>query len=313
MITIFTIPKAFDGHIGVIQRNAIGSWVRLNSQCQVILCGNDPGTEEVAKEFNVQNIPHVERNEFGTPLLSSAFLEVKKAAFNNLLCYVNADIVFLSDFIASVRRVKMKQCLILGNRWNVDIRDSIDFGLENWELQLRERVKEMGSLQAPVGSDYFVFRKDEALADIPPFAVGRPGWDNWFIYNARKKQYKVIDASQAIMAIHQNHDYAHIDLEKLGESGKINWEGWEGPEIRKQKELLRTHQSVDHQEFFTLLDATHILTDERVNTALGYNHLRRAFDTLPVFFPRLRPIVDFVNKHVIAKMRKYRHSWLTRQ
>jgi len=29
VFTLFTIPKAFKGHIGVIQRNAIGSWAQL--------------------------------------------------------------------------------------------------------------------------------------------------------------------------------------------------------------------------------------------------------------------------------------------
>ena len=30
MLTIFTIPKPFVGHIGVIQRNAIISWLNLS-------------------------------------------------------------------------------------------------------------------------------------------------------------------------------------------------------------------------------------------------------------------------------------------
>jgi hypothetical protein len=309
MITIFTIPKSFDGHINVIQRNAIRSWTRLIPQCQVILCGNDSGTEDIAREFNVECIPHVARNEFGTPLLSSAFQEVKKAAVNDVLCYVNGDIIFLSDFAASTKRVNMKQCLIIGNRWNVDIKDLIDFESVNWELKLRERVKEIGSLQPPMGADYFVFRKDEALADIPPFAVGRPGWDNWFIYNARKSKYKVIDASKVIMAIHQNHDYGHVSIEPSEKPREMNWEGWQGweaPEIRKQRELLKAHQPLGHQELFRLLDATHILTEKKLNAAVDYQHFRRAFDTSPIFYPRLRPIVDFINKYVVANIRRYR-------
>lgn len=30
MLTIFATPKPFQGHVGIIQRNAIGSWVRLH-------------------------------------------------------------------------------------------------------------------------------------------------------------------------------------------------------------------------------------------------------------------------------------------
>jgi hypothetical protein len=37
MLTVFSIPKSLLGHIGVIQRNALGSWVRLREGVQVIL------------------------------------------------------------------------------------------------------------------------------------------------------------------------------------------------------------------------------------------------------------------------------------
>jgi hypothetical protein len=33
VFTLFTVPKAFEGHIGVIQRNAFGSWARLRPAC----------------------------------------------------------------------------------------------------------------------------------------------------------------------------------------------------------------------------------------------------------------------------------------
>jgi len=36
-LTIFAIPKAFRGHIGVIQRNAIETWTRMRPAPQVLL------------------------------------------------------------------------------------------------------------------------------------------------------------------------------------------------------------------------------------------------------------------------------------
>ena len=73
MLTIFTVPKPFDGHIGIIQRNAIQSWRCLRPACEVILCGDEPGTAETAAALGTDRIPAVDRNEFGTPLLSSVF------------------------------------------------------------------------------------------------------------------------------------------------------------------------------------------------------------------------------------------------
>jgi len=64
MLTIFATPKAFRGHIDVIQRNAIKSWTLLSINPEIILFGDDEGTPEVAREFGLQHIPAVARQRF---------------------------------------------------------------------------------------------------------------------------------------------------------------------------------------------------------------------------------------------------------
>ena len=80
MITFFTAPKPFQGHIDIIQRNAIESWLRLRPQCEVILFGDEEGIAEVARELKVRHIPEVARNEYGTPLISSLFEKAQEIA-----------------------------------------------------------------------------------------------------------------------------------------------------------------------------------------------------------------------------------------
>ena len=53
MLTVFSTPKPFVGHVGVIQRNAISSWMRLHPDVEVILVGDDAGTAEVCAEFGI--------------------------------------------------------------------------------------------------------------------------------------------------------------------------------------------------------------------------------------------------------------------
>src|SRR5258708_5993644 len=84
MITIFAMPKAFRGHIDVIQRNAIMSWTRLSIKPEVILLGTDEGTAEVAREFGVCHLPEVARNPEGTPLVSDLFAQGQRCAANDL-------------------------------------------------------------------------------------------------------------------------------------------------------------------------------------------------------------------------------------
>src|ERR1700730_11283171 len=97
MLTLFSIPKPFVGHLGVIQRNALGSWVRLAKDVQVILIGNEDGIAEAACEFGAEHVAEVERTRYGTPVVSSAFSTAARAARHRLLCYVNGDIMFTDD------------------------------------------------------------------------------------------------------------------------------------------------------------------------------------------------------------------------
>jgi len=127
MLTIFAVPKAFNGHIATIQRNAIYSWTRLRPVCEIILLGEDKGTAEISKKFGLRHIPDVQTNEYGTPLLNSIFTITQQAASNPFVCYINADIILLSDFLTAFQRITMKSFVMMGQRWNIDINEAIDF------------------------------------------------------------------------------------------------------------------------------------------------------------------------------------------
>jgi len=264
LLTLFTIPKPFRGHIATIQRNAIQSWLRLQPACEIILFGDDEGTAEVAAEFGVKHIPDVARNEYGTPLVSDLFEQAQRLATHDLLCYVNADIILLSDFLAAVRRIPFRRFLMVGQRWDLDLDRPWDFSHPNWEGRLRESVHQHGNLHPPTGIDYFVFTPG-LWEVVPPFAIGRTVWDNWLIYGARARGAAVVDATRAVMAIHQNHDYAHIPD---GVDG-----AWKGPEAQRNLALAGGY---DHA--FTLTDATWVLTPRWLVPALTREHLSRRWE-----------------------------------
>ena len=92
MLTIFAVPKPFEGHAATVQRNAIRSWKLLDPACQVIICGNETGSAEAASEFELDHIPAVQLNDLGTPLLGSVFRRAEELAIGHQLCYLNADL-----------------------------------------------------------------------------------------------------------------------------------------------------------------------------------------------------------------------------
>jgi len=282
MLTIFSIPKPFSGHVGVIQHNAIRSWSRLRPACQVVLFGVEKGVEVAVAAFGTQHIPHVVRNEYVTPLLNSVFEQVRQIAEYPLMCYINTDVMLLSDFLKAVERIRFKRFLMVGQRWDVEISESWDVKRPDCESELRRFVREHGILHPPMGSDFFVFPVG-AMWELPPFAVGRPGWDNWMIYRARAMKFPVVDASRVTTVIHQKHDYDHVT--------KVDSRAaWEGPEADLNRELVGGWEYV-----FTLADATHLLTRRLLTPAFGPAHFRRRWQTLPILRPRMRPIVQAVS------------------
>lgn len=242
MLTIFTSPKPFRGHIKVIQTNAIQSWASLRPECEIILFGDDEGTAETAARFRAHHIPQIGCNEYGTPLISAMFQTAQEIAGHPLVCYVNADIILTSDFIPAVRQVQLPAFLLIGQRWDIDINEALDFEKPDWEKDIRRRLKERGTLHPPTGIDYFAFPRGQ-YPDIPPFAVGRPGWDNWMIYHTRRLRIPVIDATRAITAVHQNHDYSHHPSGKNGV--------WQGAEARQNRKLVGNYNNL-----FNVRDAT---------------------------------------------------------
>lgn len=212
---IFSAPKPFTNpHIAVIQRNAIRSWVALGANVRVVLVGEEEGLAEAARQEGVLHLPNVTRNQQGTPLVSSIFSLARQAGEAPLLAYVNADVMLLPDFLSSARQVHaaLPEFLIVGRRWDLSIRELLDFSHttgSRWDERLDALRCEKGRLHPPGGSDYFIFPKN-CFEQVPDFAIGRAGWDNWMIYEARRRGWGVVDASTDIHVIHQDHDYSHL-------------------------------------------------------------------------------------------------------
>jgi hypothetical protein len=211
LITLFSAPKPFtDEHISTIQYNAITSWLALGDEVEVILIGEEEGLKEAASNLNLRLLPIERRAPSGAPYINDLFQLAQHAARFQVLGYLNADIILLEDFIPAVSHVseRFSHFLMVGNRYDLDIDQRIEFH-EDRITSLRRLIADSGLLHKPMGSDYFIFRKGQ-FRDIPEFVLGRSGWDNWMMYKARHDDVPVIDATQVITAIHQNHDYAHL-------------------------------------------------------------------------------------------------------
>ena len=234
---IFSVPKPSSSSINPIQRMAIGSWGKLSND--IILVGS--AGKDLSKEFDTKYVNVLERNEFGTPLVNSVFSSVLNWSTSRFFMYTNCDMVYndkIESIISSVDDV-FSNFIIVGRRTDVPgvvPDDAVDY------------AKKHGKLHIWSGIDYFIFnRQIVSKLEIPAFAVGRVGWDNYMIGRAKQLKIPVIDATTKLLATHQGHGYDHVS------GGKK--ETREGPEA---KENLRLAAGVP---LLTIKDADYKIED----------------------------------------------------
>jgi hypothetical protein len=181
VLTLFSVPKPFEGEMGALQRRSVESWRALG--VQVLLLGD---VEEAARELSVEHTPGLEVTVHGTPRLDSAFALADGSARFPLRCFVNADVVFLPDLLEAVRAVsgQAERFLLVG------------------------QTEEAGRRRGAAAMDWFVFPAG-LFGKVPPFAIGRACFDNWLVWKARQAGI-VVDATHDVRAIHQPHGYGHV-------------------------------------------------------------------------------------------------------
>lgn len=253
MLTLFTTPKPFAGHLAVIQRNALQSWKCLHPNVEVILFGNEEGAAAVCRELGIRHVPDVRRNGYGTKYLASIFDQAQELATYDTLCYANCDILLMGDFRRAVEAVSrmQKNFLLAGRRWDADIQAPLDFRRKGWEDAVRQLALQTNRQRPGQWIDYFVFSKGLYYRKAPEFVIGRPGWDNWLIWFALSAGAPVVDLSRDVCAVHQNHDYSY---HPEGVSGV-----WQGEEAQQNYRLLE-----NGRKFRTLRSSVYVLQSGRL-------------------------------------------------
>jgi hypothetical protein len=210
MITIFTtcLPSSARKGADTMQANAIGSWTWLDPRPEILILGDDEGAADLALRFRCRVIPEVERNEHGTPLLSSMYSLAEKHAnpFSQVLCWANSDVIFHQDLATALLKCagRFERFAMTGSRWREWYEwFPLDFGSRNWRRTLRSC--KLGPA-APVCLDYLGFSRGLYLEDAPPpLAVGRFYLNAWFYRSAMQRGVSVVDASDVVMPIHPSH------------------------------------------------------------------------------------------------------------
>ncbi|MEM9940232.1 MAG: glycosyltransferase family A protein [Planctomycetota bacterium] len=213
-VTLFAVPKPFGSDNDHIQLNAIRSWKQLEPAVEILLIGNEKGIREVARDLGVRYSSDIRYNDHGTPLVNSAFDIARRDTNTPYLAYINSDIILTPDFVTAMHRLiddqRFAQFVAIGKRIDLDVQQEIDFAHPKSLRRLIRDAKSKGRVATQACKEYFIFNRD-LYQNLPEFAIGRGNWDNWMVYTAKKNRVPVIETSSLITAVHQNHDYSHID------------------------------------------------------------------------------------------------------
>lgn len=266
MITLFTVPKSGPASTEI---GAVQSWRAAMPNAEILIFTAHPEWGSLSSSLNLRILPIESTTSWNTPFLDAIFRKVRQESQHPLCCYINCDIILFSQIQETVGNLAACTLpfLATGRRIDLDVKETIDFASPKWESEFSAISAERGVVHSAAGMDYFIFPK-KAMPSLPKFAVGRPAWDNWLIRDTLRRRTALVDTSQAITAIHQNHDYEHVP-QGTG--------SYEGPEADHNRAIAGPEVV-----FFDITMATHDLLP---------TGLRRR--PLPVFFlARLAARID---------------------
>jgi|GEM_PF-956803 len=286
-LTLATTCKPFRGATASIQRNALASWAAIRPRPEILVIGDEPGVAETCLELGLRQIPEVERSEYGTPLLPGLLVAAERWATGDWIGLINADIMLTSSAEPTLEEAckHFDRFLLIARRWNLTVNEEWDFEASGWGEELERRARGQGILEPRFGGvDLFLFPRG-AWGDVPlpAFAVGRGRWDSGILYQARARGLPVLDATERVFNVHQNHDYSHHPQDVMGV--------FKGPESLRNDEILGGEEFI-----FSSLNATHVFGHSglRANRVVNPLLWLRRLATAPATTPWLRLLVPVV-------------------
>ncbi|CAI6008300.1 unnamed protein product [Closterium sp. NIES-65] len=236
-LTIFCAPKPYESVLSPKdravdnQRRALLSWLRLTPAPKIVLLGNDTTFHALAREFptRISVDDAIDTNFYGVPQFHSIVARAQ-AADTDLSMIINGDIILLNDVMVAIEKIhrSFPHWVMTSARWDVKEDFPYSFEPSMWassgggggrssaaiEKEIKKLVRETGSLHTYGGVDFWAWNNSPLplfTGIMPPFMFGRGKYDNWLTHEMVASGVRqVVDASDAVTAIHVAHSYSHV-------------------------------------------------------------------------------------------------------
>lgn len=203
-ITFFTTLEQFLYR----EKNSLLSWTKLDCVNEIVVYTSLETSQILEHPKVVVRTYPKELKPLDPPSIKDLFLDAIEKTQNQYLCYINSDIIFLSDFCETFKNIKDKYdkpFQMVGKRRDWENHYDLDI-LNLSDEQIKEKVGHM-PLRNTEHCDYFAFDR-KVYADLndkgffPNFFIARGSFDRCMLWLPRQLGYDSIDCSEAIYVIH---------------------------------------------------------------------------------------------------------------
>lgn len=209
MITFLASPKPFRDLANEHQYRAIRSWLAAADGAEVILYGDSAGIDEAGKELGVRVQKQIDCAPSGIPYFGAIAAHAAEHAKHDLQVYLNCDIL-LRGIQPAMAKIPFERFLLIGQCINLGEGVWMDPPSEGWCERLKELARaEKVEMRPTACIDYFGFRRG-TWADLQPVVIGRAAYDQALLTYCQYRGYPLVDATQAVVALHQFHEYGHV-------------------------------------------------------------------------------------------------------
>lgn len=207
ILTIFTSFKN-DFSKFTTYNNTLHNWASFMPQVQpVLFSGNNTDQlEEIARRLGWIVLDSPRTNKYGTPFLKDMFLKVNKTVGSFFYGFSNADILFNSGLISSLKTVKnfrehIPECMVIvGKRSNYPVEQNETFFTKE---DINSRCNQTRLYNSDALDFFFLAGNLYPWAYLPDVVIGRPAYDNFFVGLGRLLGVQAVDVSHTVIALHQ--------------------------------------------------------------------------------------------------------------
>ena len=234
LLTLFTTWNS-NSEKDLVHNNTVRNWRSFRPWVIPVIFTNETSIASECRQNGWDVLPVRQTAADYVPVLKFMYLDAMKAYNTTYYAYSNSDILYsgtlvdtligcaynfsyflnvtysVDSFLYGKSVYAHEPTLIVGQRTNVQ--NVTNNESSTWQA-ITSVVRERGRLFFEYAIDYFITPRKYPWEDSAEVIIGTLVYDNWLIYNARKRKHMIIDATTTLLAVHQTTSAGNYESRK---------------------------------------------------------------------------------------------------